>query len=176
MLLNLTLSCLNIYVLVVAYQLFLASGLILRHSLGNQRRIMEDSANFLSLNRIGIKHTANLTTEIDMSLCTIPPESKYEMNRHEERYTAEAAYMHTASVFFPVHLGFSLLLLSLLFFFFSPREYNKIIDQEFCHMQSVMFIRKKNYLPKARNKGCKYLIFLISLSSAQIPLCSLAIM
>lgn len=152
MLLNLTLSCLNIYVLVVAYQLFLASGLILRHSLGNQSRIMEDSANFLSLNRIGIKHTANLTTEIDMSLCTIPPESKYEMNRHEERYTAEAAYMHTASVFFPVHLGFSLLLLSLLFFFFSPREYNKIIDQEFCHMQSVMFIRKKIIYPKQETR------------------------
>lgn len=93
---------------------------------------MEDSAHFLSLNRIGIKPTAILTTETGMALCAIPSESKREINRHEQRYTAEAAYVHTASLCFPVHLGFSLLLLGL-GGFFSPREYNEIIDQEFCH-------------------------------------------
>lgn len=75
---------------------------------------MEDSAHFLSLNRIGIKHTANLTTEIGMSLCTIHTESKREIDM---KSTAEAAYMHTASLCFPVLLGFSLLLLSLRPFF-----------------------------------------------------------
>lgn len=77
-----------------------------------------------------------------MALCAIPPESKCEINRHEQRYTAEAAYVHTASLCFPVHLGFSLLLLGL-GGFFSPRKYNEIIDQEFCHTQSVMFVGKK---------------------------------
>lgn len=123
-LVNLTTFLSKHKLLVVAYQLFLASALILRHSLRNQRRIVEDSVYFLSLTRIGVKHTANLTTEIIMFLCTISPESKHEIYRHKEIYTAEIAYTHTASLCSPVHLGFSLLLSSLvvLLGFFSLQE------------------------------------------------------
>lgn len=115
--------------IVVACQLFLASVLNRRHSLKTKEGLWRILLIFLSLNRIEIKHTANLTTKIGMSLYAVCPESKHEINRHEERYTAEAAYMHTATLCFPVHLGFSLLLLSSEVF--CPREHNKIIDHKF---------------------------------------------